>query len=200
MFIEPLLNDGWVVTGELGDQIFGHDMTGMCATRYGEGAIHDNWEKYIPKLFESFAPGGNKYVYETLSPILIEAPFKITTVYEFGWWYNITQKWQHVKLRCFSSNTWKNPKYSHTKMIHFYDHIDFEIWSIYGQELKIDKTMKSFKQVSKEFSINWSKDSDFINKRKETSLVNLFIGHEMNWGLDDNWNFLTKEQALEKLL
>lgn len=200
MTIEPLLEDGWVVTGELGDQIFGHDMVGMCAGLAGDQAIHDNWENHIPKVFESMNPGGARYVHEVLSPIIHEAPFKIKTVHEFGWWYNITQKWQHVQLRCFSSNTWKDPKRSYTRLLHFYDTVDFQVWSVCCQEPKIGNTMKSYKQVSKEFSISWSGDSDFMDKRKEPSLIHLFAGHQINWGLDENWNLLTKEQALERLI
>jgi hypothetical protein len=201
MILEPLLEKGWVVTGELGDAIFGHDgIMGTCIRISGESVIHDKWENHIPKLFEFWSPGGDRYVREVLSPILDEAPFKITSVYEFGWWYHLSQKWQNSQLRFFTSNTWKNPKHSYSKIIHFYDYIDFELWSIYGQELKIDKTLKSYKQVSKQFSVDWSGDTEYMNKLKEPSLIHLFTGHEINWGLDENWNFLTKEQALEKLL
>lgn len=200
MFMEPFLEKGWVVTGELGDQIFGHDMISILARRHGEHVIHEKFDDHIPNFFESMKPGGAKYVREILYPILNEAPFKITTVYEFAWWYNITQKWQNVKLRCFTCNTWKNPKHSYSKIIHFYDHEDFEIWSIHGKELKIDKTLQSFKQISKEFSIDWSKDFDFINKRKEISLINLFFGLDLNWALDEDWNFISKDEAIKKIL
>ena len=198
--LEPLLKKGWIITGELGDQIFGHDMVMFAVYKSGDSAMHENWEKHVPDVFESMVPGGAKYIYEVVSPIINEAPFKIKTVHEFGWWYNISQKWQHVKLRFLTSSKWEDPKNNYAKLIHFYDSVDFQLWSIYGNEEKVGKKFKTYKNVSKEFSITWSKDFDFINKEKETSAIHLYLGHEMNWAIDENWNFLSKEEALKRIL
>jgi hypothetical protein len=200
LYLEPYLENGWVITGELGDQIFGHDIVGLSANLYGEDTIQDSWEKHLPKLFESISPGGSNYINEILRPIIDEAPFKITSVHDFGWWYNFSQKWQHVQLRWLICNTWKDPKKSYSKLIHFYDCTDFEIWSLYNQHLKIGNTMESYKGISKQFSIDWSGDQNFMNKRKETSLIHMFLGHSTNWAVDEEWNFLTKEQAFERLI
>jgi hypothetical protein len=198
--LEQYLHNGWMITGELGDQLFGQDMIVGCVALGGEEAIHDSWEKHVPRYFEHMKPGGAKYINEVISPIIHESPFPIKSTHDFAWWYNFTQKWQHVKLRFLSCNTWKDPKNTYSRMIHFYDSIDFELWSIHNHELKIDKTLKSYKSISKEFSIKWSGDADFMNKEKEISAIHLFLGYEFNWAIDEHWNFLTKEEALAKIL
>jgi len=200
MYLEPYLEQGWLVTGELGDQLFGHDMIGGCVGMSGETALQDNWENHIPKYFEHLGTGGAKYVNERLRPIIDEAPFQIKSTHDFAWWYNFSQKWQNVKLRFLGCNVWKNPKQSYTKMIHFYDSLDFEVWSVHNQNLKIGNTLKSYKAVSKQFSIDWSGDTDFINKPKEVSAIHLFVGYGFNWAIDENWNFLTKEEAFKSIL
>jgi hypothetical protein len=193
--LEPFLKQGLVITGELGDQIFGSDIVGQCVKLFGEDVIHRSWSDYAPKYFETLAGDG----YDRYQPIVDEAPFKLNTVYDFFWWLNFTQKWQHVQLRTLTSKTWTDPKSTFKNLVHFFDTPEFQLWSINNHHLKIKNTWTSYKFTAKEYVIDYTKDESFLNKKKVPSLINLYAGYETNWAIDTDWNYLDKQQAFDKI-
>ena len=117
---------GLIVTGELGDQLFGSD---MCARAFAGGrdgveecsrpgaapterpnAAHHfaaglaaPWrETMLPALGElGLLPGGDATAWEEwIAPQLVKAPFPIVTTHDILWWLNFSCKWQIVTLRC----------------------------------------------------------------------------------------------------
>jgi hypothetical protein len=200
--IEDFLKRGHVITGELGDQCFGSDIVGDCITHWGEGVIKQSYKEVVPKIFEVFSPSHGKGTYENYSNIVNECPFEIKTTHDFLWWLNYTQKYQHVKLRMLMNDVWTDAKTYFPKIVHFFDSLDFNVWSIHNHDKKIGNTWESYKWVSKEYIVDYSKDETYLKKLKVNSLINLYVGlsrESINWSIDENWNFLSKEETLARM-
>lgn len=196
--IEPLLASGHIVTGELGDQILGSDVP-ISTAKQGEEILFEDYETGAPKMYSAIDRATALEYFDKHRPIVDEAPFKIKTVFDFCWWLNITQKWQHVQLRIFASKSWTNPgKWQH-KLLHFFDTVDFQVWSIHNHDKKIKTSWHSYKYIAKEYVVDYTKDQSFMNKLKLPSLQNLFISNDFNWAIDEEWNFLNKDQTIERM-
>ena len=198
--IEQHLNYGYVVTGELCDQLFGSDIVGSCVSAFGESAITAPWKDTVPGIFNKFSSTHGAAAFNNYSNIIDECPFPLVTTQDFCWWLNFTQKWQHVKLRTLMSTTWTNPGATFKNLIHFFDTVPFQVWSLHNQDKKIKTTWQSYKYLAKEYIISYTSDISYMSKLKVPSLGNLYFGRECNWAIDENWKFLTKEQSLERLL
>ncbi len=191
---------GHVITGELGDQLFGHDLVGKCEEVAGEGAIQADWKVMAPKVLKSLFGDQGINFYETYRPIATEAPFELKSAHEFFWFLNFTQKWQHVQLRSLMSNTWTDPKKYFKKVLHFFDTEYFQIWSIHNQGAKIKTTWHSYKYSAKEYVVDYTKDESFHNKLKLPSMTNLYVCSTFYWSIDEDWNYLNKEETMMRLL
>jgi len=198
--IEQHLKYGIVVTGELGDQLFGSDIIGSCISAFGEQAITMPWQDIAPAMFNKFSSTHGAAAYDNYKNIADECPFPLVTAQDFFWWLNFTQKWQHVKLRTLATKTWTDPANTFQNLIHFFDTVPFQVWSLHNGDKKIKSTWESYKYLAKEYIISYTKDESYMTKLKVASLSNLYFGRECNWAIDENWKFLTKEQALERLL
>jgi len=198
--IEQHLKYGTVVTGELGDQLFGSDIIGSCISVFGEQAITMPWQDIAPAMFNKFSSTHGAAAYDNYKNIADECPFPLVTAQDFFWWLNFTQKWQHVKLRTLATKTWTDPANTFQNLIHFFDTVPFQVWSLHNGDKKIKSTWESYKYLAKEYIISYTKDESYMTKLKVASLSNLYFGRECNWAIDENWKFLTKEQALERLL
>jgi hypothetical protein len=193
--VEKYCKLGYVVTGELGDQIFGGEL-GKCVEAWGESAIHDDWKIIVPKWFDLLSAKYGAESYDNYKNIANESPFELKTTRDFLWFLNFTQKWQHVQLRTLVSTTWTDPKKYFTKVISFYDTEYFQVWSLHNHDKKIKNTYLSYKYLAKDYVIDYTKDTSFINKPKIVSLISLYFGAEFNWSIDEDWNFLDKEQTM----
>ena len=195
--IEELLKLGHVLTGEMGDQIFGSAF--ISTVEHGEEIMFEDFEKGAPRMFSIISKEYGQSYYDKHVPIVDEAPFKIKTVFDFCWWLNFTQKWQHIHLRTLASKSWTNPAQWQHRLLHFFSTIDFQIWSMHNHDKKIKTSWHSYKYTAKEYVIEYTKDQSFMNKLKLPSLQNLFLGNDFNWSIDENWNFLDKAQTLERI-
>lgn len=196
---EDYLKKGYVITGELGDQLFGSDVVGECVKHWGDDVIHADWTDIAPKIFQVFSPNFGMATYNNYRGIIDEAPFKLKTVHDFFWWLNITQKWQHVKLRTLISSSWEDPKTYFPKLIHFYETVDFQVWSLHNQDKKIKSTWDSYKYTAKNYIVDYTRDEKFHTKLKLPSLRNLHNATEFKWAIDEDWKYLTREESLLRL-
>lgn len=197
---EQYLKYGYIVTGELGDQTFGSDIVGACVREYGDSAINMPWQELAPKIFDKFSSDHGPAAFENYKHIVTEAPFELVTTQDFFWWLNFTQKWQHVKYRSLCVANWKNPKETFKNLFHFFDTVDFQVWSIHNHHtMKIKDTWASYKFTAKEYIVNFTKDDSYLSKLKVPSLQNLYLGQDLTWAIDEHWNFLTKEEALTRI-
>ena len=196
--IEEMLKLGYVLTGELGDQILGSDVP-ISTAKQGEEILFEKFETGALKMYSAINPEYAQGYFDRYRPIIEEAPFKIKTVFDFCWWLNITQKWQHVQLRILASKSWTNPSKWQHKLLHFFDTVDFQVWSIHNHDKKIKTSWHSYKYIAKEYVVDYTKDQSFMNKLKLPSLQNLFTSNDFNWAIDEEWNFLNKAQTLERM-
>ncbi|CAB9526734.1 Carboxy-S-adenosyl-L-methionine synthase [Seminavis robusta] len=110
-----------LVTGELGDQLFGSD---RCRAAFDSARVDDQltpderaccggdpvvvlpplqtpWAQALwPVLQERGLLGSTTGWDEWIRPQLEQSPIPIVTLYDFLWWLNYSAKWQTVALRC----------------------------------------------------------------------------------------------------
>ncbi len=151
-----------LITGDLGDQIFGSEMLYKINHLFGFDALSESYDKIIPKLFAARCGevmGGE--MYKRYLPIIDSCIFPIKTAFDFIWWWNFTQKWQGVKFRkqCFL-----NPNHL---AVHFFDSTEYQLWSIFFHDQKIGKKIETYKQPAKEFIFSFDKNESYLlNKKK----------------------------------
>lgn len=154
--VMPVSKPMTLLTGELGDQIFGSDLLYKIINNFGFSQLSEDFETVLPKLFRARcgAELGNE-LFERYRPIAAEAPFKLKTAFDFIWWWNFTQKWQCVKFRkdCLLS--------PEIKSVHFFESDSFQLWSVYNHEKKITTNVQSYKQPAKEFIYEFDKNEDY---------------------------------------
>lgn len=151
-----------VITGELGDQIFGSDLLFRIVALLGFDNLFADYRLVIPQLFASRAGTDySNFLYERYLPIIKECPFEVKTAFDFIWWWNFTQKWQCVKYRM---NSLVHPELD---LMHFFEADDFQLWSLFNHDKKISDSVESYKMPSKQFIFSFDGNDDYkINKRK----------------------------------
>lgn len=117
-----------LVTGELGDQLFGSDRCKAAFSGdlpvvalpsdtardapappppeyegvFADHGLHAPWQDTVLPAMASvglIALGGFAEWKEWIAPQLAVAPFQIVSTYDFLWWLNFSMKWQNVSLR-----------------------------------------------------------------------------------------------------
>ena len=173
--------DGYlVVTGELGDQLFGSaafgnddDMINMTSKEYLESDV-GRWK----------AQENQKYI-DDIKKINEACPIGTENLTDMLWWWNFAIKWCEVKFR--SSLAVEHG--SHLKNInHFYDNEDFQKWSISNPDKKIKKTQQSYKWLLKDFIYDYTKDADYRDNKVKLGSIGVRIGDIA--AIDDNYNII----------
>lgn len=151
-----------MITGELGDQVFGSDLLFRISSLLGFDNLFSPYMDVIPKLFASKCGAEQSdYLYQRYEPIVAECPFKISTAFDFVWWWNFTQKWQCVKYR---KHSLVNPNIN---PIHFFESDDFQLWSLFNHEKKIGTKIETYKMPAKEFIYSFDKNNTYMEKKKK---------------------------------
>lgn len=166
-------SDALLVTGELGDQMFGSDILGPAAKTYGDQILWKNYKETVPGVIDLWnrKEGTGRAIFEHFHPIVEECPFPIRTTYDFFWWLNFSQKFQHVKYRFVELCSWDlRAKYG-KQILHFFDTPYFQRWSLDNHDLKIGKTWESYKLEAKKFIVKFTKNSEDYKQDKIPSLA-----------------------------
>ena len=191
-----LKKEDLLVTGELGDQLFGSDFIYSLANYSGEKAIFDSFSNQVPKLFEKMAGKENgKAIYERLEPITKESPFPIRTSFDYFWWWNFSQKWQHVKYRVLFMN-FSKPFDFKNNVACFFDTPDFQHWSMANHSKKINNDLSSYKHTAKNFITEFTGFTSYLSKPKVGSLKNIRMLRPLKWGLLENFSLCEKEYLI----
>lgn len=191
----PILNKGQIVTGELGDQIFGSDIILAVANAVGEQYIFEPWQKSIPPTLAGLF---NWDLRQTAAFIkrydhtLAECPFPIRTAFDWCWWFNYTNKVQHVIHRLF---IFDNLGKLFDRVHHFYYTKDWQRWSLDNHDMKIMKSLVTYKWPLKKFIISHTGLDSYAPKRKIGSLGNIWNVRDFNFGLNTNYELLSYEQT-----
>ncbi len=150
--------DFFIVTGELGDQLFGSALM-----------FRENLNKDLDKFWAvGFTPKFVKY----WQPLVDKHPQQDDlSVANVLWWFNFVLKYQWVQLRMFVLLEGEVPLES---FIHFFAGPRFQAWamnspmSVKFPDLKDDKT---YKNPAKKYILNFTGDKEYFkNKLKKGSL------------------------------
>lgn len=156
---DKYLTDGVIVTGELGDQIFGTDVF-IDIAESDPDLIVKNWEDQYRNL-KSFS----KY-----QEFAASAPVPIVTMKDFLWWFSYSLKYNYVSFRMLrTSYKFKLEE----NAFHFFNTPTFNDWSVSTptEERYPGTDIKKYKQPLKDYIFSFTKDSVYqMNKIKEGSL------------------------------
>ncbi len=151
-----------IITGDLGDQIFGSELLYRVNHMFGFDQLGRAFEQVIPKLFS--ARCGDQMgaqLYDRYLPIVKNSPIPIVTAFDYIWWWNFTQKWQGVKFRkqCFMA--------SEHRSIHFFDNTDYQLWSLFFHDKKMGQKIETYKMPAKEFIYTFDKNESYLQNKKK---------------------------------
>lgn len=196
--VEHYCDKGIVVTGEHGDQLFGSDVLTQIYNRFGDEGIHKPWQEVMPAIYRSvFPPEIVPDFLARYEQTLGACPFPLRSSFDWVWWFNFTNKWQHVKYRLLAHKAWRNPKESFKNIRHFYDTPAWQRWSFDHHDQKIGATYNSYKMAAKDYIINSTGFTSYLRKPKVGSLYQIWMVTELYEAVDTSYNYLTREQVLE---
>lgn len=190
-----------VITGEHGDQILGSDLIKKVVNIFGEEYIHKPWQLSIPTVLNKMLGDRLKTdsLINRLEPTLLHSCYDIKSAIDYVWWYNFTNKWQHVKYRMFMMGKWDDPTMFDTGIRHFFDTPEFQYWAMTNPDKKIKDTLRSYKYIAKEFIVEYTKDEDYLLKKKIGSLSNIWSNKHINSGITTDYKFLTLDEVSQYL-
>ena len=198
--LESYTNTGYLVTGMLGDLFFPESDMSSRAFKLDANTTKINYKITGPKLFETYCPNNGLAVFDRLQPIADEAIYPIENIIDFISWLYYTQVWQKVMLAHLTQkNNFINAR-KYNKVIQFFDHTNFELWGIYNRDRIHMHTANIYKVDPKKYIVDYLGFKLYLNKGKVPSYFYAIFGSEFNYGLDEDWNFLSKEDSLTYLL
>lgn len=171
------LYDETVVTGELGDQLFGSDLMLEATRRLGFDSLAQPHAVVLPHLFGSIAGDAETgaAIYRRYAPIADEAPYPLARAQDFLWWWNFSQKWQHVKYRHL---LYEPPGSDYRALLgkvwHFFDTETFQRWSLMHPGEKLGAGIDTYKMPAKRYIVEFTGDQSYLTKMKIGSLCKVF--------------------------
>lgn len=172
-----------LITGELGDQLFGSDFL-------IDADFSKPYQDSVPQMLGPVA-------FERLHPIVTEAPFPIRTTHDFFWWFNFSQKWQFVKYRAYEHTTWNMQARYGNSFSHFFDSVDFQLWSLQNHDLKHGGDWASYKSAAKDFLVELTRDEAQRHLKKWQSLEKTYLVSENRLAVDEDQNPIGTFEELE---
>jgi hypothetical protein len=151
--------DRLLVTGELGDQLFGSIRLFL---RYQPYQIRKPYREVLdldPTLVD---------IIEILEPFIAASPVPIETIFDLMWWLNFGLKWQSVSLRILGPDKF----HLADNVFQFFRADDFQRWSFSNHDRKLQGCdVRSYKMPAKEYIYDFTHDADYRdNKLKVGSL------------------------------
>jgi hypothetical protein len=180
------LKDSLLVTGELGDQLFGAELAKFAARIGGSNNRAVNrkdpaWKDMTIRIFSLLLSGNldsARRLFALYEPIIDECPHSVDSVYTFFWWWTFTQKWQHAKFRIMLYMNEPVLADFTKSAIHFFDDPQLQRWAIQHPELKIRDTWETYKYPAKDLIVDYTGDREFHSKQKRGSLYKIGHFHE----------------------
>lgn len=167
-----------IVTGELGDQLFGSDKSKDLVK---SGLAFNNYVDVLPLVINKKL-GSTKAadsMLNYLAPQIEQAPVSIQTAYEYLWWMNFSLKWQQVSLRIpVFAKEGVRKKYKAIR--HFFRDERFQNWSLTNPaSQKIHDTWSSYKFLAKDYIHAFAGDDSYrATKEKEPSLKSVLVNQK----------------------
>lgn len=161
------LKDSLLVTGELGDQIFGN-----LPSVNDESKMNGDLEGYLSQFPE---------IRDEIDALNAACPIPIKSITTLLWWWNFSCKWEETIWR---SLTHVNGTINSKNIRHFFDTPDFQRWSIANDDLKVKDTIASHKWIAKDYIHGFSKDDDYRQNKTKVGSLDVVLGRAL--GIDNN--------------
>jgi len=197
-----------VTNGELGDQIFGSPFSTQALMRmFGNSIIHEPYKKNI--LFEFYnAKTKDKEVTDfylsLFNKLMLAAPVKITTYFDYFWWLLFVLEWQACFMRILQFTREENIKnitqeYISTNLAPFFGTEDFQMWSMNNLDKRIkDTSWDSYKWPSKDIIYNFTKDLNYYEQKGKEPSVSIWRQRTNQYNFIDESMKLHHELDTEK--
>lgn len=183
---------GVIITGEFGDQINGSDMILDINYHLGWDYVFKPWQETMPLIYEKMFGPNN--IVERYEPTIHESLYPIKTAFDWCWWFNFTNKWHHIKYRILGWDGWGDDIHTFWNMLHFYEPIEFQQWSMGSPHLKIKDDLLSYKFGVKEYIVSQTEHEEYILKPKVASMQNLWRMKKVHYGITPQLEYLTDEE------
>jgi hypothetical protein len=169
--IAKTLKTSLVITGELGDQIFGSA---------GFANDPDKINSTIDDFLVAEELTGIRDEIDTLSAA---CPIPVNSVTTMMWWWNFALKWSEVRWR---SLTAVRDSTDFDNIRHFFDTDDFQRWSIVNDDLKIKDTIQSYKYTAKDYIYDFAKHDDYRDQKLKIGSLHVRWGAPLAIDNDNN--------------
>jgi hypothetical protein len=145
---------GIVITGECGDQLFGSSIINYIYRKCENGSVYKNWQEIIPMIYlKLFFNNDEKVLFKFIDKYkktLEYSPFPIKSTFDWIWWFNYTNKIQHVVFRDLTYEPRLAKTYVEKHKAFYYD-LNFLKWSLDNHDKKIGTNIYAYKYISKRF-------------------------------------------------
>lgn len=183
-----------LVTGGLGDKIFGTDNIGKI---YRLGMFDQVKETYNKKFITGFwntlgiDDRSAEVWYDLLDVSIRSNDVNINTNFDFLWWFNFLLEWQsEYFLFSIRSGSSLDKTFYDEYLFAFYESYDFQQWSMINPHLKIKDQWKSYKFTAKDFIYSYTGDQKYRDdKIKGLSLNRIYYGKKMPMGIRENLDY-----------
>ena len=195
-FIEGYTRDGYVVSGMLGDLFFSEP--GMTEKAFELGIAREPYKEGMIKLLSFYSEEYGKRLFDWLEPIVDESLYDINSTLDFISWLYFTQLYQKVQLAHLSQKGNFEDLSSYSKVINFFDTLDFQLWGIENHSKITYNSMKDYKRDSKIYINSVFKNDWYLeNKQKFPSYFYFMFGTSFIDAIDENWNVIDLETAMD---
>lgn len=188
-----------IVTGECADNLFGSLALKSIINNSGDPTIiHKSYEPVVKRLWGNKLGDDYDSIYEQFLQLSEKCPFKIKTVNEWFWWLNFTMKWQAVIYRIYSHTDLTKTK---GRLVHFFNTIDFQRWSLNNPDLKVRDDWKSYKWIMKDMIYRFDGNLDYRdNKVKFPSLPSMVRFRQVTDYISDDFKSLNSIEVNKIIL
>lgn len=196
--MEDLAENGIVLTGQCADQVLGSDNIRRVTSLYGYEGIKMPWkEALLPIYTQQFGSAkANKFI-EVYGETVSACPFPIVTAFDWVWWFNFSNKWQHAKYKFLGYKPWKNPKETYKNVVHFFDTPEWQKWSLDNHDKKIGDRLITYKFIAKDFIVGLTGFERYTEKKKVSSLRVLWYNKDFSYGVSDGFEDMSRSECLE---
>jgi hypothetical protein len=169
----------YLVTGDLGDQIFGSDIYQTICDNLGHDRIYH--PDYEAVFFDHYASvncdrASAQWMFDKYVATLGEFPSTIQHIGEFMWWIAITHKWQSIRYRYMMHVESHQRPLIKTHFHPLFGHTDLEKWSLETPfHFKMDGDVTTWKNCIRRFISEFG-NSKYILTRKINSQANILWG------------------------
>lgn len=178
-----LLGNPILVTGELGDQLFGSvimdELLNLQGDRSHIDIFRQPYKTVMPKLIQHRLKTHDmklvSRLLDYLEPVIQRCPWRIVSTFDCLWWMNFILKWQHVDQRFAVGFHLDSPdlKQSYELCAHFFKTDDFQRWSMSNPDLKIKDTWATYKFPAKEYMFEFTRDRDYLENKNKVPSISL---------------------------